>query len=220
MASRVVLAALLAVVAIGGVAGSAASQPAIGTSLYTVRGDTRLCPSPLCGGYWVALANRARTRCADGSTKARCYVAKAAGEDRHPFEKGVPDGAVVRADIESSEYEGIGPLGVLVVAVVFAPAGTALESGGYYRLSDLGIRCVRAPCFSYRAMHVNGRARTTVSGIDLESTSATPTEGARAQAALHSRNGLIARGRFARSADGGRVFRALRLYLRAPQTRA
>ena len=220
MASRVGLAAILAAVVAGGIAGSASSQPPIGTAMYTVRVDPRLCPSPLCGGYWVALANRARTRCADGIVKARCYVAKAVGEDRHPLEVGVPDGAVVRADIESSEYEGIGPLGVLAVAVVFAPAGKAPESGGYYRVVDTGIRCVRAPCFSYRATQVNGRTRTTISGVDLRAARATPAEVARAHAALRTKNGLVARGRFARSADGGRVFRASRLYLRAPQPRA
>jgi hypothetical protein len=126
----------------------------------------------------------------------------------------------VRADIESSEFEGIGPLGVLAVAVVFAPAGKALESGGYYRVVDIGVRCIRAPCFAYRATQVNGRTRTTVSGVDLDAARATPAEVGRAHAALSTKNGLIARGRFARSADGGRVFRALRLFLRAPQPRA
>jgi hypothetical protein len=220
MASRVGLAALLSVVAIGGVAGSASGRPPIGTALYTVRLDPRLCPSPLCGGYWVALANGARTRCADGDVKARCYVAKVLDGHRHPLEGGVPDGAMVRADIESSQFEGIGRLGVLAVAVVFAPAGTAPESGGYYRLSDTGIRCVRAPCFSYRATQVNGKTRITLSGVDLGTAGATSAEVARAHASLHTKNGLLARGRFARTADGGRAFRALRLYLRAPQLRA
>jgi hypothetical protein len=126
----------------------------------------------------------------------------------------------VRADLEPWNFEGVGRLGVLAVAVVFTPAGTASVSGGYYRVVDIGVRCIRAPCFSYRATQVNGSTRTTMSDVDLRAAQATPAEVARAEGALHTKNGLLARGRFARTSDGGRVFRALRLYLRAPQPRA
>jgi hypothetical protein len=220
MASRVGLTAILTLVAMSCLAGSARSEPPVGTSVYAMRVDPRLCPSPLCGGYWVALANGARTRCADGTTRPRCYVAKAVDERRHPLELSVPDGALARATIEASDYGGLGRLGVLAVAAVYAPAGSASASGGYYRVSDTGLRCVRAPCFSYRATQVNGRTRTPVSGIDLGATKASPVDVVRAEAALRTKSGLLARGRFDKSADGGRVFRALRLYLRAPQPRA
>jgi hypothetical protein len=220
MASRVGLFGILAVSVAAALAGSGRSQPPIGTGLYSVRVDPRLCPSPLCGGYWVALANGARTRCADGTRRARCYVATAVDEHRHPLEVSIPDGGLVRADLESRDFEGLGKLGVLAVAVVFAPAGAAPVSGGYYRIVDTGIRCVRAPCFSYRATQLNGSTRTTISGVDLGAAAATSAEVARAEVALRAKNGLLARGRFAKSPDGGRVFRALRLYLRAPQPRA
>ena len=219
MISRARLAALLAVVAAVS-AGSGWSQPPIGSGVYTVRADPRLCPSPLCGGYWVALANGARTRCVDGTRRAQCYVARAVDEDRHPLEVSVPDGALARADLESWDFEGFGKLGVLAVAAVFAPAGTAPVSGGYYRVVDTGIRCIRAPCFSYRATQVNGSTRTTTSDVDLQVAHATPAEVARAQAALHTKNGLLARGRFGRTSDGGRIFRPSRFFLRAPQPRA
>jgi hypothetical protein len=219
MASRVGL-VVIAVAAMGAFVGSAPSQPAMATAIYTVNADPRLCPSPLCGGYWVALANSARTRCADGVHRARCYVAKTVDEDRHPLEVSVPDGALARATLDSFEFEGLGELGVLAVAIVYVPAGRAPVSGRFYRIVDTGIRCIRAPCFSYRATRVNGKTRTTLSGVDLGAAQATPGEVARAQAALLTKNGLLARGRFVRSADGGRVFRASRLYLRAPQPRA
>jgi hypothetical protein len=217
MASRV---GLILVVAVGLLAASASAQPAARTAIYTVRVDPRLCPSPLCGGYWVALANGARTRCADGTTHARCYVAKAVNERRHPLETSIPDGALARASLDTFELDGVGSLGVLVVDVIYAPAGTAAVSGGYYRVVDTGIRCVRAPCFSLRATQVNGSTRTLLSGVDLEAAGASASETTRARAALSTKSGLLARGRFSRSADGGRVFRATRLYLRAPQPRA
>ncbi len=220
MISRVCVAALLAVLTIGVVARSASSQPPIGSGVYTVRADPRLCPSPLCGGYWVALANGARTRCADGTRKAQCYVARAVDVHRHPLDLSIPDPVLVRADLEPWEYEGFGSLGVLAVAVVLTPAGTAPASGGYYRVVDTGVRCIRAPCFSFRATQVNGSTRTTMSGVALHSSGATTAEISRAQAALHTKSGLIARGRFARTSDGGRVFHATRLFLRAPRPRA
>ena len=121
----------------------------------------------------------------------------------------------MRAEIEPWTYQGIGELGVLVVADVFSPAGRAPESGGFFRLVDNGIRCVRAPCFSIRASRLNYSSRTTVSGIDIGAARATPSEVVRVEAALGTKNGLLARGRIVSSPDGGRVFRATRFYLRS-----
>src|SRR5262245_387346 len=42
----------------------------------TIARDPRLCPSPLCGGFWVTSVNQSSTVCADGSQAARCYVAE------------------------------------------------------------------------------------------------------------------------------------------------
>jgi hypothetical protein len=103
---------------------------------------------------------------------------------------------------------------------MYTPAGTALARGGYYGVTDTGIRCVRAPCFSWRATQMNGSTRTTMSGVELAAARAAGAEVRRAQAALTTKGGLYARGTFARTSDGGTVFRALRLYLRAPLPRA
>jgi hypothetical protein len=59
-----------------------------------------------------------------------------------------------------------------------------------------------------------------MSEVDLQAAQAAPGEIERAQEALHSTNGLFARGRFVRTSHGDVTFRALRLYLRAPQPRA
>jgi hypothetical protein len=214
MASRVVLVAVLAAAALGAGTGSAANvRPSPVPAIYTVRSDPRLCPSPLCGGYWVALANGARTWCSDGVQRSRCYIAEARGATLF-------DGGLAKGTINSADYGGLGKLGVLVVSAVFAPAGAAAVTGGYYRIVDTGIRCVRAPCFSYRATQVNGMTRTTMSGVDLEAAWAKPTEVERAQTALYTKNGLLARGRFVRTPDGGRVFKASRLFPRVPQPHA
>jgi Domain of unknown function (DUF6748) len=214
MASRVGLLGMLALVAFVAV-GAVRGEPASGTAIYAVRVDPRLCPSPRCGGYWVALANGARTRCLDGLRRPRCYVARAVSSMGKPVAV-IAEGALVRGKISA----GPDDLGELVVSAVYAPTGTALVSGGYYRIVDTGIVCVRAPCFSYRATQVNGSTRTSISSVDLASSGAAAAQVARARSALRTKNGLYARGRFARADDGGIVFRALRLYLRAPLPRA
>ena len=61
---------------------------------------------------------------------------------------------------------------------------------------------------------VNGSTRTTVSDVDLAASGANPVELLRAQSHVATKTGLYARGRFAATPNGGRVFRALRLYLR------
>ena len=177
--------------------------------MYVVRHDLRLCPSPMCGGYWVALANGARTRCLDGLRRLRCYVARAFDVKRGPVGD-IPEEWLVRGAIGP----GADKFGVLLVSAVYYPAGKAAVSGGFYRVFDNGIRCIRAPCFSTTVSQVNGSTRTTVSDVDLAASGANPAEIRLAQSHVATKTGLYARGRFAATPNGGRVFRALRLYLR------
>ena len=197
----------------------AARTPPTGTAMFLVQHDTRACPSLLCGGYWVALANGVRTRCGHGQRETRCYVAVAV--DRYGRKiSDLPEGALARAAIEPGPTFGGRRLDRLRVWASYAPSGTAPVAGGLYRVTDNGIRCVRAPCFTYDARSVNGATRVRVSSIDLGASGGTAQQIARAQLALGTKDGLYAQGRFASTPDGGRAFRPLRLYLRAPLTRA
>ena len=219
MVSRVGLIAILLAAGIA-VSGAAARTPPTGTAMFLVEHDPRLCPSPLCGGYWASLANGVRTRCGNGQRQTRCYAARAVDRYGRPYVNEIPEGSLVRGAIELGQRFGDRMLDQLRVYAVYAPAGTAAVSGGYYRVVDNGIRCIRAPCFSYRAGQVNGSSRVTISEVDLQASGAPAGAIERAQAALRTKDGVYARGRFATTPDGGRVFRALRLYLRAPQPRA
>jgi hypothetical protein len=215
MASRVGLVVMILLLAGLATTATAARQPPTGTTMFVVRHDPRLCPSPMCGGYWVALANGARTRCADGLRRVRCYAARAVDAKGRPLGD-IAEGVLVRGAIEAGRDD----LDDLVVTAVRVPAGSAVAAGGYYRVVDTGIRCVRAPCFSYRASQVNGSTGTRVSGVDVAAAKATAKESARANAALWTQDGLYARGDFSSGLDGGRVFHARRLFLRAPLPRA
>jgi hypothetical protein len=219
MASRVGLVSVVLFASSLAGTGAAARQPPTGTAMYVIRNDPRMCPSPLCGGYWVTIANGARTRCSDSLRHLSCYVGRAVDTKGRAL-AATPQEALVRGAIDIWPQPELGKLDQLVVSTVYAPAGTAAVSGGYYRVFDTGIRCVRAPCFSYRATQVNGRTGTTTSSVDLEASGATSSEITRARTALRTKDGLYSRGGFATTSDGGRVFRALRFYLRVPLPRA
>jgi len=217
MTCRALVAALLACGALLGLARPAGGEQAtVGSSFYVVRGDPRLCPSPLCGGYWVALANRARTRCSDGALRPRCYVATLVGETRQPLSVAVPEEALAHGALQAQEFASFGRLGVLVVAEVWRPVGGPAK-GDFYRLRDTGARCIRAPCFSMRAVRLNGREQFTFSDLDLRPTGADTDDLA---VALLDPQGLLASGRASTTAERGRVFRATRVYLRAATPRA
>ena len=127
---RFAVPAALVTVALAAVLPAAGAPPAVGSSQFLVEGDPRLCPSPRCGGWWVALANRATTRCHDGVRRQRCYVARTVDRERHPTTASIADGALVRAAIEPWTFDGIGELGVLVVAEVRAGVGRGSVRGG------------------------------------------------------------------------------------------
>lgn len=212
MVSRVGL-ALALLLAVGGTAAGSPNirQPPSGTAMYVVDHDRRSCPRPHCGGYWVVIVNGVRTHCVDGLRHRRCHVARAV-DGRGRERADVPEGALVRGAMD----RGRDARAILVAAAAYSPAGTAAVSGGFYRIRDNGTRCVRAPCFSYTVTPVNATTRGRVSSLDLEASGASAAQVARALRTVGTRNGLYARGRFAPTPDGGKVFLAFRIYLRAP----
>jgi hypothetical protein len=205
---------LIAVLAALGSALPAAGAPGVGTFQYRVEPDARKCVSPLCGGYWVTLVNHSRTACSDGVLRKRCYVARAVDSRRQELGAGWPTGTIVRADLESRRFAGFGELGVLVVADSRRPAGRE-PTGPVFRVRDLGIRCVQAPCFSLRAARLNKPRSVTLSDLDLRTARLSERDRDRAVAALSTPGGLFASGRVVRTEDGGRKLVVTRVYLRA-----
>ena len=131
------------------------------SSSSTTRGSAR---APLCGGYWVVTGQR-RADALRGRAAAGALLRRARAVDRYgrPYVNEIPEGSLVRGAIELGQRFGDRTLDQLRVYAVYAPAGTAAVSGGYYRVVDNGIRCIRAPCFSYRA----GSGQRIVAGHDL-----------------------------------------------------
>ena len=203
------LAVATAVVA-AGAAGDAATN--VTRSIYVVQQDKRMCPSPLCGGYWVALANHARTRCADGTLRAGCYVAFV--RDRSTGETvSLPEGGLAAAALTAQPSDW-NTLGVLLVDETWAPVSQPTQTGRFFRLRDTGTRCIRRPCFSIRADLLNSTKRLgRVSALRL-GPAQTGAARHRAEAALASADGLLVSGSILDSSTGDRVLVATQVYLR------
>jgi len=205
------------VVAAPGAGDASEPQPAF----YVVRPDPRLCPSPLCGGYWAALANHARTTCGDGLSRApRCYVARVVDGTGRSLARSVPNEALVAGAIEPWSPPDFFKVDQLVVVAAYEPVG-APAGGAFLRVRDLGIRCVRAPCYHLRVDRLNRSGQRLVSSVDLVST-ARPTQSqlSRAESAMRTAGGLLVQGTVVDPSDAGTILQASRFYLRVPQPRA
>jgi hypothetical protein len=205
------VAAVAALVVLSGTRASpgAAQQPDR-DAFYVVRQDPRLCPSPRCGGYWVALANRDVTPCTGGELRSRCYVSSAVGRDGNAIPR-IPEGALVRGSVDERSIDGV-TLRVLVVSALRAPSGKTATTAPRYRVRDTGIRCVKAPCFFMRAWRLSTMKVVTVSELDLGAAHLTPTQRIASESALQ-KGGLFVAGRIVRASDGGRSLRASTVYL-------
>ncbi len=213
MASRVGLLVALVVVTAVAVASAPARQPQTRSAIYVVRADKRLCPSPLCGGYWVAVANSARTRCANGLRYPQCYVARAVGvagstARRHPGRSTRPRSSWTW-DATTSVSSPCPQCSLLPARRdrsrrLLPPRRQRHPLRSRAVLLDASVAPqppVRDDDLGARAEHLAERREAGE---------------ARSSRALATRNGVLARGRIASTPDGGRVFYASRFYLRAP----
>ena len=149
------------------------------TSTYFIaRRDTRRCPSPLCGGFWVRRVNKLTTTCADGVTRAECYVPKintkpVSTEEEHdtPYiaDRVASGAAIVRGTLKPKDYPVHGNLGVLRVTEVWDSATGELPRGTVYRVRDSGIRCIGTPCPIFHTTILNTTTSRNVTDLILAS---------------------------------------------------
>ena len=132
-------------------------------AVYSIEKDFRRCASPRCGGWWVKAVNQRSTSCADGTSADRCYVAEtdwrnlglAASQLDGLREKAARGQAIIVGRVVPRAYRGFGNLGALIPARAWQSATDVAPRGSFYRLRDLGIQCVMAPCFSLQADLLN-----------------------------------------------------------------
>jgi uncharacterized protein DUF6748 len=169
---------------------SAATPP----TYYFVRPDFRMCPSPMCGGAWVSRVNHATTRCLDGALQRACYVASLSRSGTGTGRRfGTGSGDVVLGRIEPGGIAGFPKLAKLVVDRLWLQAAEPARPAPVYRVVDLGIRCITAPCFMYRASRLETPRRVALSSLDLAPLNLPPETHDRALRQL-SRGGLLVSG--------------------------
>ena len=216
---------LAMVAVVGALAFTAAATSAPSTApgaVFRLKPDLRMCPSPLCGGFFVSRVNRTTTTCADGTSRMWCYVAALDGwpqaitpsAQAHVRAAEQTGGLLLRGRIvgwPSSEFRS---LGRFAATAGWLAATGAAWNGSVYLVSDTGVRCVRAPCFSLRTSIVNTTRTARASGLNLSGVASAPALVRKAQAALTA-VGLLVAGTIRRDADGGRTVVAKQFFLAA-----
>lgn len=138
---------------------------------YTARHDQRLCPAPLCGGFFVQEVNKILTRCPDNHFRRECYVTgidwselQLTGEQSSAIQAGR---TLLHGELIEEQQGEIGKFGVLVVKEAWEAATDAPPSGAFYQVALNGIVCITDPCPSMTAVKLNTSIERTLTGLDL-----------------------------------------------------
>src|SRR5262245_29712520 len=115
------------------------------STFYIVRPDLRKCASPMCGGYFIRSANQNLTRCANGRSMSECYVMSIQWNSAPEIEI---NRALIRGSILTKGNRN-GRYGVLNVSEVWRASSDSKPYGDFFRVRDLGVRCIAAPCLSH-----------------------------------------------------------------------
>lgn len=221
---RLVVVAVSFTVAVSSVALAAAPAGKIpAAAVYRLRPDPRLCPSPMCGGFWAARANRATAICLDGAARASCYVASVdlsalPVRRRAQAQATLPTGrALVTGSFAPYRSPAFPQLARLVASRVWVTTAPGSYTETVYRIVNTGILCVRAPCYSLRATAANSTGSSMLSGLDLTATGAAAARIRRALAAPGA-GGVLASGTIRAESkpgtpDAGRTFVAVQVWL-------
>ncbi len=160
------------------------ASPSSNRHYFTVTPDPRLCPSPLCGGYWLTRVNRPFTVCADGRQAPRCYVPEldfslsGFSSAQQNAARSAGGHLLLRGFIEPKDFGAFGNLGVFSVREAWIGHRGAVASGTFYRARTTGIVCIAFPCPSFAVEQINRAERAQrIADMDLHSVSADPSDG-------------------------------------------
>ena len=161
------------------------------STYYTVQRDFRRCASPLCGGYFIKRVNQTVTRCADGVSKSRCYISSIDWNDQPEVEA---ERALLRGTVESKVFPQFGNLGTLRVTESWQAVSERQPTGVFYRVRDLGIRCITHPCLTHHAAKLNSTVDRNVAGVDLMRAGANEELISKASKEMTSADGILVAG--------------------------
>ncbi|HKV34367.1 MAG TPA: DUF6748 domain-containing protein [Pyrinomonadaceae bacterium] len=180
------------------------------SSFYSFRRDLRRCASPRCGGYFVKLVNKSRTRCADGRNQSECYVAEIdwRGQAEPDSDRGLLRGTIRRK----------GQFGEFRVTEVWQAASANQPADKFFRVRDRGLRCIAAPCPTHHEATLNSTASRNIAGVDLSGAGAPESVVSDANQAMTSPDGILVSGNHSPvTGPAGRMqmLKASQFYVRA-----
>ena len=180
---------------------------------YTVRPDLRRCASPMCGGFFVKQVNRTRTRCADGRNQRECYVAEI-NWNRQP--SGEAQSMLLRGELTQRRFPQFGRLGVFRVTEAWRAASERTPQGTFFRVRDLGIRCITHPCLTHQEERLNAYSQRKIAGVELNGAGASEQTITEAHSAMTGAEGILVAGTHATvtgPAGRAQTLRATQFYL-------
>jgi len=200
-----------------GVAGPPQSVPT--ASYFRVRPDTRRCIYPLCGGFWIATVNKARTLCPEGGRKSECYVAEidwavvpSGGSVGDLISTGHEP--VLRGSLTLRDYPGFGNLGVLPALEAWRSATVLEAPQRVLRVRERGT-CKGPTMLDLCAQVLNSVREFALSTLDLSQVGATELQLIAADAAVRDGR-LLAAGAVEVNGRQGSTLVASQFYLPYP----
>jgi hypothetical protein len=198
----------------------AASLSQTGMFYAFSRAGEQRCQESSCDGNYLRRVNFSTTKCVDGKFASDCLVHKVdysrlglseaeQGRFVQAFETGH---ALLRAKMRTGKLDDGSTGGVLAVSEAWLGSVGANPEGTFYRVQDQGMACLVAPCPSLREAKLNSTVEAYLGGIEFPSASASAI--ADANAALASRDGVLAVGTNVKQSDGLLALKATEFYLR------
>jgi hypothetical protein len=175
-----------------------------GSGYYAITADARKCPSPTCGGWFLAALNRPTTKCLD-TAGTSCYVSaldwtKAGLGDvdqatllaaaRTPTPLGGVY-AIVRGGFVPA---GASEHGRFAIGEGWVAEGTTPSTGTFVRVTDNGIRCLRAPCPNITEQTLNTHAAVDIAAMDFTPARLTTDQILDCQAEMATADGILVAG--------------------------
>ena len=160
------------------------------STFYLARPDLRKCASPMCGGYFIRRVNSGLTPCVNGRQMSECYVTTIDwnGLAEAEINKALLRGSIVAKGNRNGRY------GVLKVTEIWVAADDDKPYGDFYRVRDLGIRCIAAPCLTHQEAKLNTVSVRKIAGVDLTEAGVPKEAIEQGQTAMTSTNGIIVAG--------------------------
>lgn len=148
---------------------------------FAIKGDTRKCAFPMCGGTFVTRLNRTTTVCHNGVSSASCYTPeldfsqsglRVEVQDQVRLassEASIGAGvkAIVRGRFAPTSSLTVGKeMGRFIVTEAWIAQSGAATDGVFVKVKDIGVRCIAAPCASTRETALNTSRSANISDID------------------------------------------------------